>query len=138
MANNATLAGHVEIDDFAIIGGLSAVHQFVKIGAHAMIGGMSAVQKDVLPFSVIMGERAKLAGINIIGMKRRNFTRKEIKSIQELYDFIFWNKNENENLTNLQDKINIAEQKYKGYDVVQNVIDFIKHDSNRAICGPKN
>ncbi len=70
MANNATLAGHVEVGDCAILGGLSAVRQFVRIGSYAMIGGMSGVEHDVIPYGTVMGERAKLSGLNIVGMKR--------------------------------------------------------------------
>ena len=62
MANNATLAGHVTVDDYAIIGGLSAVHQFCRIGRHAMVGGMSGVENDVIPYGSVMGDRARLSG----------------------------------------------------------------------------
>jgi UDP-N-acetylglucosamine acyltransferase len=71
MANNATLAGHVVVEDYALLGGLSAVHQFVRIGRHAMIGGMSGVERDVIPYGQVMGDRARLTGLNIIGMQRR-------------------------------------------------------------------
>ena len=72
LANNATLGGHVEVGDFAIIGGLSGIHQFVRIGAHAMVGGMSGVEQDLIPYGSAMGERAKLRGLNLIGLQRRN------------------------------------------------------------------
>ena len=73
-ANNATLAGHVEVGDHVVIGGLSAVHQFVRIGAGAMIGGMSGVESDVFPNGLVMGERASLAGLNLVGLKRREIS----------------------------------------------------------------
>jgi len=73
MANNATLAGHVVIEDDAIIGGLAAVHQFVRIGRRAMVGGMSGVEHDVIPFGLVMGERATLKGLNVVGLKRGGF-----------------------------------------------------------------
>src|SRR3546814_9039432 len=69
MANNATLAGHVRVHDFAVLGGLSAVHQFVRIGRSAMVGGVSGVERDVIPFGSVLGDRARLSGINIVGMK---------------------------------------------------------------------
>ena len=75
LANNATCAGHVEVGDFAILGGLSAIHQFVRIGKHAMIGGMSGVENDVIPYGSAMGNRAHLSGLNVVGLKRRNFSR---------------------------------------------------------------
>ena len=89
MANNATLAGHVKIDDFAIIGGLSAVHQFVRIGKHAMVGGMSGVENDVIPSGSVMGNRANLSGLNIIGLKRRGFNRKQIHDLRTAFRLIF-------------------------------------------------
>ena len=71
MANNATLAGHVEIGDYAVLGGLAAVHQHVRIGRGAMIGGLAGVVADVIPYGSVIGERAHLAGLNLVGLKRR-------------------------------------------------------------------
>ncbi len=65
MANNATLAGHVHVDDFAILGGLSAIHQYVRIGKHAMVGGMSGVEHDVIPYGLSIGNRNYLQGLNL-------------------------------------------------------------------------
>ncbi|MGE5270593.1 MAG: acyl-ACP--UDP-N-acetylglucosamine O-acyltransferase, partial [Thiohalocapsa sp.] len=79
LVNNATLGGHVVVEDYAILGGLSAVHQFVRIGRHAMIGGMSGVERDVIPYGLVMGDRARLTGINLIGMQRRGFSREAIQ-----------------------------------------------------------
>ena len=70
-ANNATLAGHVSVGDDAIIGGLSAVHQFVRVGEGAIIGGMSGVTSDVIPYGSVIGNRAKLNGLNLIGLKEK-------------------------------------------------------------------
>lgn len=89
MANNATLAGHVVVEDFAIIGGLSAVRQFVRIGKHVMIGGMSAVEQDVIPYSLVVGDRAKLAGLNLVGLERRGFDKDEIKALRNAYKDVF-------------------------------------------------
>src|SRR3546814_20540464 len=85
MANNATLAGHVRVHDFAVLGGLSAVHQFVRIGRSAMVGGVSGVERDVIPFGSVMGDRARLSGINIVGMKRRGYGRDEINGVRKAY-----------------------------------------------------
>ena len=71
MANNATLGGHVEVQDHAYLGGLCAVHQFVRIGRQAMIGGLAGVEQDVIPYGMVLGNRAYLNGLNIVGMKRR-------------------------------------------------------------------
>ena len=131
MANNATLAGHVKIDEFAIIGGLSAVHQFVRIGKHAMIGGMSGVENDVIPFGSVMGNRAYLSGLNIIGLKRRGFNRKQIHDLRTAFRLIF--SIEGTALERLKDATKI----YKKNKVVMEIVRFIKNKSSRAICQPK-
>lgn len=89
LANGVTLAGHIEIEDFAILGGLTAVHQFVKIGAHAFIGGGSLVRKDVPPFVKAAREPLSYAGINSVGLRRRGFTPEEIHVIQDVYRILF-------------------------------------------------
>jgi UDP-N-acetylglucosamine acyltransferase len=83
MANHATLAGHVVIGNDVTIGGLAAIQQYVRVGDHAMVGGMAPVDRDVLPYAVVIGERAHLAGINRVGLKRRGFSREAIVAIQE-------------------------------------------------------
>jgi len=86
LANCATLAGHVEVDDHAIIGGLSAIQQFVRIGRLSMIGGMSGVTKDVTPFTLLAGGyRAGLSGLNIIGLKRHGFSLQQVGRLKEVY-----------------------------------------------------
>ncbi len=82
MANNATIGGHVNIGDYAILGGLSAVQQRVRIGRHAMIGGMSGVEQDVIPYGSVMGDRAHLSGLNIIGLKRHGISRDDIHALR--------------------------------------------------------
>lgn len=89
MANNATLGGHVRVGDHAVIGGLAAVHQFVRIGEGAMIGGMSGVENDVIPFGRVKGERAFLAGLNLVGLERRGFTKDEVKTLQRAFTRLF-------------------------------------------------
>ena len=89
MANGATLAGHVHVEDHAIIGGLTGIHQFSSIGAHCIIGGASAVVKDVPPYTMASGNHAKLFGLNLVGLKRRNFSEKTIKALKDAYRIIF-------------------------------------------------
>ena len=72
-SNNVMMAGHCAVGDYAIIGGGAAVHQFCRIGAHAFIGGLSGVENDVIPYGIAIGNRAHLAGLNIVGLKRRGF-----------------------------------------------------------------
>lgn len=86
MANNATLAGHVTVEDGAIIGGMSAIHQFLRIGRYSMIGGMSGVVKDIPPFCLAAGGyRPGLAGLNLVGLRRRGFGKERIKALKEIY-----------------------------------------------------
>lgn len=82
MANNATLGGHVEVEDHVIFGGLSAVRQWCRIGAHSIVGGLTGVEFDVIPYGSVIGDRARLAGLNLIGLKRRNFSREEIHALR--------------------------------------------------------
>ncbi|MBI5560987.1 MAG: acyl-ACP--UDP-N-acetylglucosamine O-acyltransferase [Deltaproteobacteria bacterium] len=89
MANNATLAGHVTIEDFAIVGGLVAVHQYVRIGAYCIIGGASAVSKDIPPYVMAVGNRAHLYGLNRVGLKRHGFSKDEIEEIKRIYGILF-------------------------------------------------
>lgn len=133
LANNATLAGHVKVGDHAIIGGLSAVHQFVRIGHNAMIGGMSGVEHDVIPYATVTGERASLAGLNIIGLKRANFAREEIHALRAFYKELFEDKNDN----NLSVKIKELTQKYNDKKLVQDIISFLNLESSRAILRSK-
>ncbi|MSN95678.1 acyl-ACP--UDP-N-acetylglucosamine O-acyltransferase [Campylobacter sp. FMV-PI01] len=88
MANNATLAGHVEIGDYAVIGGLTPVHQFVKIGESCMIAGASALSQDIPPFCLAEGNRAYVRGLNLVGLRRR-FDKDEVEIINKAYKFIF-------------------------------------------------
>jgi len=129
MSNNATLAGHVTVEDYAIIGGLAAVHQFVRIGHHAMIGGMSGVEHDVIPYGLVKGERAKLAGINLIGMKRRGYNREQIDSLKKAYEQVFAGKG------TLRDNLEEASKHYQDQDHVMDMIDFIRA-AEKAVCTP--
>lgn len=92
VANGVALAGHVHVGDGAIIGGLAAVHQFSRIGDMAMISGGSMVPKDVPPFAMVQGDRARLRGINLIGLKRAGFSREEITAIKKAYRKLFFQK----------------------------------------------
>ena len=85
MANVATLGGHVEIEDYAIIGGVTTIHQFVRIGEYAILGGMSATVKDIPPYVMASGNRAKLYGLNLVGLKRHNFKKEVISALKKAY-----------------------------------------------------
>jgi UDP-N-acetylglucosamine acyltransferase len=132
MANNATLAGHVSVGDFAVIGGLAAVHQFVRIGEHAMIGGLSGVEHDVIPFGSVMGERASLSGLNIIGLKRRGFDRDTIHGIRAAYRGLF------EGDGTLEERLDKVSSQFAENAVVQQVAAFIRGNSKRGLVIPKS
>jgi UDP-N-acetylglucosamine acyltransferase len=89
MANCAALAGHIRIDDHAILGGLVAVHQWARVGRMAMIGGVSGVALDVPPFCIASGERAKLYGLNLVGLKRHGFSEERIADLKRAYRLLF-------------------------------------------------
>ncbi len=89
MANAATLGGHVIVEDNAVIGGLCAVHQFVRIGRYAYIGGMTGVAQDVPPYTLIAGERGKMHGLNIIGLKRHGFSEEKLKKLKRAYKLLW-------------------------------------------------
>jgi len=89
LANAATLAGHVELEDYVVIGGMTPIHQFVKIGEHAMIAGASAVSQDIPPYCLAEGNRAKLRGLNLTGLRRRFSDRKIIDEIKKAYKELF-------------------------------------------------
>jgi UDP-N-acetylglucosamine acyltransferase len=131
LVNHATLGGHVIIEDYAILGGLSAVHQFVRIGRHAMIGGMSGVERDVIPYGQVMGERARLSGLNIIGMQRRGFRREDIQGLRNAYQCLFSSDG------TFSDRVNETAERFSGIGPVDDIIEFIRADSSRAICQPK-
>ena len=88
-ANGATLAGHVEVDDFVVVGGLTPIHQFCKIGTHVMVGGASAVAQDIPPYCLVEGNKAVLRGLNLNGLRRRFKDRADINAIKSAYKALF-------------------------------------------------
>jgi UDP-N-acetylglucosamine acyltransferase len=89
VANNVLMGGHVTIGDNAIVGGGAAIRQHTRIGRAAMIGGMSGVEADVIPFGLVMGNRARLAGLNLIGLKRRGYDRGQINAVRAAFRLLF-------------------------------------------------
>lgn len=131
MANNATLAGHVEVGDFAILGGLSAVHQFVRIGSHAVIGGMSGVEHDVIPYGRVKGERAFLAGLNLIGLERRGFNKDQIRKLQRAFNELFGNEG------TLEQRIDTVESDFSDDELVLSIIKFARDKTKFPLCQPR-
>ena len=127
MSNAANLAGHVHVEDFAIISGMTGVHQFTRIGAHCIIGGASAVSKDIPPFVMAAGNIAKLYGLNMIGLKRRGFKEETINALKQAYKIIF------RSSLLLSVAIERVRQEVDDIPEVNHFIEFIKL-SQRGIC----
>lgn len=131
MANNATLAGHVLVGDYAFLGGLSAVHQFVRIGRHVMVGGMTGVENDIIPYATVTGNRAHLSGLNLVGLKRRGFSREDIHALRNAYRLLFAPEG------TLTERIEEVAAQYRDCPPVMEIVEFIRTDSSRALCQPK-
>jgi len=131
MANNATLGGHVTVGDWAILGGVAAVHQFVRIGKHAIIGGLSGVENDVIPYGSVMGDRARLAGLNIVGLKRRGFDRDTLHDLRRAFRLLFADEG------TMAERIADASDLFSSNEPVMDIVRFILAESERAICQPR-
>ena len=129
LANNVQVGGHVIIENNAIIGGSCAIHQFSRIGQYAMIGGMTGVLSDVIPFSLSLGNRNNLAGLNLIGLRRAGIKNSDIKIIKKSYEIIFKTQDFRSNIKNLPNEIKV--NKY-----VIKILDFINNDKKRPIAQP--
>ena len=126
LVNNTQLAGEVIVDDWAILGGMVAVHQFVRVGSHVMISGGSLVRKDVPPFIKAGREPLSYVGINSIGLRRRNFTNEKIREVQEIYRYIY------QKGLNISQAVEIIEAEMPASPERDEVLLFIK-DSKRGI-----
>ncbi|MEO1658315.1 MAG: acyl-ACP--UDP-N-acetylglucosamine O-acyltransferase [Pseudomonadota bacterium] len=132
MANNATLGGHIEIGNYVFVSGITAIHQFTRLGNYCFVGGGAILGSDVIPYGSVFGNRAKLEGLNIVGMKRRGMDRKAIHSIRAAYRQLFAPEG------TLQERIADATELYKDSPVVMEIVDFMKANSeeNRPLCLP--
>ena len=129
-ANNASIAGHVTVGDFAIIGGLSTVHQFCRIGAHAMIGLNTAVVGDVIPFGSVAGDRARMVGLNVVGLRRRGFARSDIQALRTAYRLLFAQEG------TLAERLEDVARMYADNAAVMDIVAFVRADSSRPVCQP--
>ena len=127
LVNSVALAGHVEIGDYGIISGLSAVHQFVKIGAHVMIGGGAMVRKDVPPFITAAGEPLAYAGVNSVGLKRRNFAQEDIHEIQTLYRTMY------QSGMNISQAVNQIKETHPNRPLADSILSFIEQSDRGLI-----
>lgn len=129
-ANGATLGGHCEIGDNVYIGGLTAVHQFVRLGDNVFIGGCSAVVGDVIPYAIAAGNRAKLRGLNIIGLKRSGLPRSEIYLLRKAYRTIF------DRSRTVGENVELAKAEFAGSPTAMKIIDFITSRGKRHFAVP--
>ncbi len=133
MANNAVLAGHVTVGDFAVFGGNCAVHQFVRIGRYTMISGACGVAEDVIPYGyayALYNSRASLAGLNLVGLKRRGFSRDHIHSLRTAYRLLFAEEG------TLKERLDDVSEIYRENEAVMEIVKFIRADALRSICLP--
>ena len=130
MSNNATLAGHVEVQDNAIIGGLSAVHQFSRIGRHAFVGGMTGISQDLPPFMLAVGERAGLHGPNLVGLRRMGLSRDAISAVKNVFRLIW--------LSGMPrpEALEKAADEYAAFPEAMEIVTFVK-ESKRGVLSPK-
>ena len=127
IVNAANLSGHVVVEDYAILGGACGIHQFVRIGQHAMIGGMAAVERDVVPFSLVQGERSKVVGLNVVGLKRRGFDRDELNNLKQAMQAIFFG---DETLAARMEALAADKTDSK---VVKDLVDFVEGAAKRGL-----
>lgn len=130
LANNVMLAGHVVVEDHAILGGGAAVQQFVRIGAHAFLGGLSGLEDDLIPFGFAAGNRARLTGLNLVGLRRRGFSRASIDALRSAYRVLFAS---GRTLRERAEQI-AAES---ASPEVQQLAGFIKEGLDRSFCLPR-
>lgn len=131
LVNQATLGGHCTVGDWAIIGGLTAVHQNVRIGHHAIVGGMSGVENDVIPYGSVFGNRARLAGLNIVGLKRRDFSRDDIHDLRNAYRLLFADEG------TFSERVDDVADMFATHTPIMEIVNFIRQDSKRSLCLPR-
>ena len=132
MANSVALAGHVTIGERVILGGLSAVHQHCRVGRHAFVGGLAAVVADVIPYGSVIGVHAHLAGLNIVGLKRRGFSRAQIHEMRSAYRMLFSNEG------TMQERLDDVEKRFSDVPEAMEIVEFVRAQTSRAICLPRD
>lgn len=132
LSNNVMLAGHTSIGDYVIMGGGSAVHQFVRVGPHAFVGGLAGVENDVIPYGMALGNRANLAGLNLIGLKRRGFSREAIHDLRRAYRLLFAAEG------TLKERLEDVASEFGAHPQVDEIIEFIRAGGDRSLCTPRD
>jgi UDP-N-acetylglucosamine acyltransferase len=130
-ANNATLGGHVVIGDFVFMGGLCAVHQFTRIGRYSFVGGGGVVTKDIIPYGSVWGNHAHLEGLNLVGLKRRGFSREAINALRAAYRLLFADEG------TFQERLDDVAETHAETPEVMEIVEFIRSEANRPLCLPE-
>ena len=128
-ANSVALGGHVEIGDGVVFGGLAAVQQFCRVGKGAMVGGLTGVNRDVIPYAMAFGDHVELAGLNLIGLKRRGLSRETINAMRATFRSVFYGSG-----GGLADRARAAKEKFSGIAEVAEIADFILADARQELC----
>jgi UDP-N-acetylglucosamine acyltransferase len=128
-ANSVALGGHSEIGDGVIFGGLSAVQQFCRVGKGAMVGGLTGINRDVIPYAMAFGDHAELAGLNLIGLKRRGLSRDTINAMRATFRSVFYG-----STGGIADRAREAKVQFSGIAEVAEIVDFILADSKQELC----
>lgn len=131
-SNNVMLAGHCSVGDHAILGGGAAVHQFVRLGRHSFIGGLAGVEHDVIPYGIALGNRAHLAGLNVVGLKRRGFSREAIHDLRRAYKLLFSAPG------TLKERADAMAAEFGGHPQADEILAFLREGGERAICVPRD
>lgn len=129
-ANNAMVGGHVIVEDFVWLGGGAAVHQFSRIGRHAFVGGMAGLEGDLIPYGSVMGNRAYLAGLNLVGLKRRGFSRDQIHELRNAYRLLFAQEG------TFQERLSDVAELFASNAEVMEIVNFVRNNTNRPLCMP--
>ncbi len=132
MAQTATIGGHVKVGDFAFLGGLSGVHQHGRVGHHSFVGASALMTTDLIPFGSAIGNHAHLGGLNVVGLKRRGFSREQIHDLRAAYRLLFAEEG------TFQERIEDCAQIYANNCEVMEIVAFVRADSARPLCMPRD
>ncbi len=132
MAQTATIGGHVQVGDYAFLGGLSGVHQHGRVGRHAFVGASALMTTDLIPFGSAIGNHAHLAGLNVVGLKRRNFSREQIHDLRAAYRLLFAEEG------TFQERLEDAAELYANNPDVMEMVAFARVDAMRPLCMPRD
>jgi UDP-N-acetylglucosamine acyltransferase len=132
MAQTATIGGHVQVGDFAFLGGLAGVHQHGRVGRYSFVGASALMTTDLIPFGSAIGNHAHLGGLNVVGLKRRGFTREQIHDLRAAYRLLFAEEG------TFQERIDDCVEAYSANPNVMEIVQFIRADAARPLCMPRD